>query len=56
MDSFNPQVASRVASAFSLINKLDDNRKEKMKLALDNLMQNKPSRDTYEVISKYLSQ
>jgi aminopeptidase N len=56
MDSFNPQVASRVAGAFSLINKLDDNRKEKMKSALDNLMQNKPSRDTYEVISKYLSQ
>lgn len=56
MDSFNPQVASRVASAFSLINKLDKERKQKMKMALDRLMKNKPSKDTYEVISKYLSE
>lgn len=56
IDSFNPQVASRAASAFSLINRLDDNRKNLMKGALKAIMDGKPSRDTFEVISKYLSQ
>ncbi len=56
IDSFNPQVASRASSAFSLINKLDDQRQNGMKRALNKIMAGKPSRDTYEVISKYLSQ
>jgi aminopeptidase N len=55
IDSFNPQVASRTASAFSLINKLDDGRKSLMRKALEGIMAQKPSRDTYEVISKYLA-
>ena len=56
IDSFNPQVASRAASAFSLINKLDLHRKNNMKGALNTIMESKISRDTYEVISKYLSE
>lgn len=56
IDTFNPQVASRAASAFSLINKLDDKRKSEMKKALTKIMEEKPSRDTFEVVSKYLSE
>lgn len=56
IDSYNPQVASRAAVAFSLINKLDLQRKNSMKLALNSIMEARPSRDTYEVISKYLAQ
>ena len=56
VDSFNPQVASRAAGAFSLINKLDETRQKGMRNALNKIMEGKPSRDTYEVISKYLAQ
>lgn len=56
IDGFNPQVASRTASAFSLINKLDDTRKAEMRKALTLIMEGKPSRDTYEVVSKYMAQ
>lgn len=57
IDSFNPQVASRASSSFSLINKLDNRRKGEMKKALLRIMDGgKTSRDTYEVVSKYLAQ
>ena len=56
IDGFNPQVASRASSAYSLINRLDSKRKAGMKTALTSIMDAKPSRDTYEVISKYLAQ
>ena len=56
IDGFNPQVASRASSAYSLINRLDGQRKTGMKAALTSIMDAKPSRDTYEVISKYLAQ
>lgn len=56
IDGFNPQVASRASSAYSLINRLDSQRKAGMKTALTSIMDAKPSRDTYEVISKYLAQ
>lgn len=56
MDQFNPQVASRAASTFSMINRLDDTRKEGMRKSLGRIMSGKPSRDTFEVISKYLAQ
>lgn len=56
IDGFNPQVASRISSAFSLINKLDDVRQSKMRNSLDRLIKSKISKDTYEVISKYLYQ
>ncbi|HXH29228.1 MAG TPA: aminopeptidase N [Bacteriovoracaceae bacterium] len=56
IDSFNPQVASRAASAFSLIPRVDAKRKVHMKNALQRIMERSPSRDTYEVVSKYLAQ
>ena len=55
IDSFNPQVASRAASAFSLINRLDEKRQDEMRKALEPVMNGNPSRDTFEVISKYLA-
>lgn len=54
IDTFNPQVASRAASAFSIIHKLDDVRKNAMKESLEAVMKQGPSKDTFEVISKYL--
>ena len=55
MDTFNPQVASRAATSFSLIKKLDSQRQKVMKAALTKVMEGKPSRDTFEVLSKYLA-
>lgn len=55
IDGFNPQVASRAAGAFSLINKLDSVRQQEMRRALNQVMEGQPSRDTFEVISKYLA-
>ena len=56
IDGFNPLVASRAASAFSLISKVDAKRKELMKKSLQKIMDGAVSRDTFEVISKYLAQ
>jgi aminopeptidase N len=56
IDGFNPQVASRAAGSFSLINKLDETRKQEMRTALNVIMGGTPSRDTFEVVSKYLAQ
>lgn len=56
IDGFNPQVASRTAGAFSLINKLDQKRQNEMRSALNKIMEGQPSRDTFEVVSKYLAQ
>lgn len=56
IDSFNPQLASRLTGAFSLVNKLDEKRQEKMRLALKLIMEGTPSKDTFEVVSKYLAQ
>lgn len=55
LDSFNPQVASRAATSFSLIKRVDDKRAGAMKAALNKIMEGKPSRDTFEVVSKYLA-
>jgi aminopeptidase N len=56
IDSFNPQVASKMSSAFSIINKVDEVRKNEMRKALHIVMEGKTSRDTFEVVSKYLAQ
>ncbi len=56
IDQFNPQVASRLASSFSMINRLDTERKKAMKTQLEKIIHGNPSRDTYEVVSKYLAQ
>ncbi len=55
VDSFNPQVASRTAGTFAMIKKLDPIRQEKMRNALDSIMAKNPSKDTFEVVSKYLA-
>ena len=55
IDAFNPQVASRASSAFSLIGKVDQKRQSEMKRALQGIIEGKHSRDTFEVVSKYLS-
>lgn len=55
IDKFNPQVASRLAQCFSLIKKVDSKRQEEMKKALKGVMESNPSRDTFEVVSKYLN-
>ena len=55
IDGFNPQVAARAATAFSLVNHVDISRREGMKKALNKIMEGTPSRDTFEVVSKYLA-
>jgi aminopeptidase N len=55
IDGFNPQVAARAATAFSLVNHVDISRRQGMKKALKNIMEGTPSRDTFEVVSKYLA-
>lgn len=56
VDAFNPQVASRLTGAFSLLPKMDPTRKLLMKEALTKLVEEKPSRDVFEMASRYLSQ
>jgi len=54
MDQLNPQVASRLALAFSTWAKLDDHRKSLIKQELATLYSKEKelSKDTYEVVSK----
>lgn len=54
IDKLNPQVASRLASSFSMINKVDEGRASKMRSILEDLLKENISRDTYEVVSSYL--
>ncbi len=56
IDKMNPQVASRAATSFSFIKKVDPVREKGMKKALKLIMDNQPSRDTFEVVSKYLAE
>lgn len=55
IDKMNPQVASRAATSFSFIKKVDPERQAGMKKALNAILENQPSRDTFEVVSKYLA-
>ena len=55
IDQFNPNVASRAASAFSMLPKLDPERQSHIREVLRSISQENLSRDTYEVISKYLA-
>jgi aminopeptidase N len=55
IDKMNPQVASRGATSFSFIRKVDPVRQEGMRRALQSILENQPSRDTFEVVSKYLA-
>ncbi len=56
IDKMNPQVASRAATSFSFIKKVDETRQSAMKKALTSILENHPSRDTFEVVSKYLAE
>lgn len=56
IDGFNPQVASRLASSFSFVNNLDPVRQKLMRNALNKILSGNISRDTYEVVSKYVAQ
>lgn len=55
IDGFNPQLAARMAGMFSMINRLDSVRQKAMKESLEDIMKGNPSRDTFEVVSKYLA-
>jgi aminopeptidase N len=55
IDKINPQVASRGATSFSFIRKVDPDRQGAMKKALQSILSDQPSRDTFEVVSKYLA-
>src|SRR5690606_8013212 len=48
IDKFNPQVASRIATTFSMLNRLDEKRQREMKNALNHIMESGPSKDTFE--------
>lgn len=56
IDAFNPQVASRLASSFSMFPKLDITSKEQMRESLQIIKNSHPSKDTEEVITKYLKE
>lgn len=56
IDKFNPQVASRLTGAFSLLPKMDEGRKSQMISALKKLIEGGPSKDVFEVASRYLGQ
>jgi aminopeptidase N len=56
IDRFNPQVASRLMSQFSLMVKLDENRRNLMGQSLKNLLKMDLSNDVFEVASKLMNQ
>lgn len=56
IDAYNPQVASRLTSSFSLMPKMDSERKGLMKSALKSIVEAQPSKDVFEVASRYLGQ
>jgi aminopeptidase N len=55
LDKINPQIASRMVSAFNHWNKYDEHRKAYMKNILENIIEQKNlSEDVYEIVSKAL--
>ena len=56
IDVFNPQLAARLVSSFSLMPKMDGERKGMMKTALKSIVEAHPSKDVFEVASRYLGQ
>ncbi len=55
IDGFNPQIASRMATAFKLYGKLDEKRKPLMKIELERIVGSKDlSKNTMEIVSKTL--
>ena len=56
LDSFNPQIASRLVQSFNRWKKLEPKRRALMKAELARLAAAKLSKDVYEIVSKNLNQ
>lgn len=54
IDSYNPQVASRIAKSLNHLKRLDEKRKELLSAQLERILSKELSNDTYEVIYKNL--
>jgi len=55
LDKLNPQISSRLVSAFSLWKKYDEQRRQLMKAQLERIVSAPDlSKDVYEVVSKSL--
>jgi len=55
LNDLNPQIAARLAGAFAMWKRYDENRKEKMKQALEKILSHSTiTNDVYEVVSKTL--
>jgi aminopeptidase N len=54
IDKYNPMVASRLATTFNRIDKLDSVRMQKLTGIIENMLKNELSKDSYEVLSKYI--
>lgn len=56
IDKFNPQVAARLASAFSSWRRYDENRRKLLKTELERILETSGlSADVYEIVSKCLA-
>nr|WP_199065374.1 aminopeptidase N [Chromobacterium sp. ASV5] len=54
LDAINPQVASRIVSAFRRLKKLEPGRQALMRAELKRMSEAKLSKDVYEIVSKIL--
>lgn len=55
IDKLNPQIASRLSTAFTLWKKYDEKRQELMRVQLERIVSTpKLSKDVYEIVSKSL--
>ena len=55
IDSYNPQVASRLAKSMNHLKRLDEKRKALLAGELSRILDQKLSDDTYEVVNKNLN-
>ncbi len=56
VDQFNPQIASRLSTVFSFITKVSGEQKASARAELTRILENKPSKDTFEIVSKLLAE
>jgi aminopeptidase N len=54
IDIYNPSLASGLAKSLNHMKKVDKSRSEKLKVQLNRLLENKLSKDTFEVVTKNL--
>ncbi len=54
IDEFNPQMASRLATSFSMVARVDKKRQELMLLNLNEIKAKVKSKDTLEIVNKFL--